>query len=215
MRHAGMWGRRPVCPPSLMLITERADETSAPRYSRLASRHFLRYTIHMTAHRDARRQFASDNYSGVCPEVMAALQEANAGHAQSYGDDPWTADATALIRDLFETDCEVFFVFNGTAANSLALASMCDSFHSVICYAAAHVETDECGAPGFFRHGITTMPLTAENGKLRPELIERAALNRRDVHSSKPRAVSLTQATELGTVYSPDEISAITKTTRK
>src|ERR1043166_9294724 len=109
-----------------------------------------------------RRQFASDNHSGICPEVLAALETANVGHAPSYGTDQWTAKATALIRDLFETDCEVFLVFNGTAANALGLASLCDSFHSVICYGAAHVETDECGAPGFFAHGIKTVPVPAK-----------------------------------------------------
>ena len=78
------------------------------------------------------RQFASDNYSGVCPEVWAALQEVNIGHTPSYGDDPWTQQASDLIRETFESDGEIFFVFNGTSANSLALASLCDSFHSVI-----------------------------------------------------------------------------------
>lgn len=95
------------------------------------------------------RHFASDNNSGVCPEVWAALQEANTGHVTGYGDDPWTEKAQQLMRDLFETDCDVFFVFNGTAANSLALASLCDSYHSVIAFDYSHAETDECNAPGF------------------------------------------------------------------
>ena len=81
-----------------------------------------------------RRHFASDNYSGICPEAWAALAEANHGHARSYGDDPWTARAADLLRDIFETDCEVFFVFNGTAANSLSLASLCESYQSVLCH---------------------------------------------------------------------------------
>ena len=99
------------------------------------------------------RQFGSDNYSGICPEAWKALEEANKGHTPGYGDDPWTDRATNLIRDIFETNCEVFFVFNGTAANSLALASLCQSYHSILCHEIAHVETDECGAPEFFSNG--------------------------------------------------------------
>jgi len=121
------------------------------------------------------RHFASDNNSGICPEVWAALQEANTGHVTGYGDDPWTLKAKQLVRDLFETDCDVFFVFNGTAANSLALASMCDSYHSVIAFDYSHVETDECNAPGFFAPGVKLQPVEGENGKISPPEIERAA----------------------------------------
>src|SRR6266404_7841450 len=99
------------------------------------------------------QQFASDNYSGICPEAWAAMAEANRGHAPAYGDDVWTAKASDTFRALFETNCEVFFAFNGTAANSLALASLCQSYHSVICSDVANVETDECGAPEFFSNG--------------------------------------------------------------
>jgi threonine aldolase len=158
------------------------------------------------------RHFASDNNSGICPEVWAALQEANTGHVTGYGDDPWTEKAKQLIRDLFETDCDVFFVFNGTAANSLALASLCDSYHSIISYDFSHVETDECNAPGFFAPGVKMHPVSGEGGKIAAEAIARAAKTRRDVHASMPRVVSLTQATELGTVYRPDQLGAIAKT---
>ncbi|MGA2140197.1 MAG: beta-eliminating lyase-related protein, partial [Verrucomicrobiia bacterium] len=160
------------------------------------------------------RHFASDNNSGICPEVLAALQEANTGHVTGYGDDPWTLKAKQLVRDLFETDCDVFFVFNGTAANSLALASLCDSYHSVIAFDYSHVETDECNAPGFFAPGVKLRPVKGENGKISPPDIERAAKTRRDVHASMPRAVSLTQATELGTVYTRGELAAIAATAR-
>jgi threonine aldolase len=160
------------------------------------------------------RHFASDNNSGICPEVWAALQEANTGHATGYGDDPWTEKAKQLVRDLFETDCEVFFVFNGTAANSLALASMCDSYHGVITFDYSHMETDECNAPGFFAPGVKMLPVGGENGKIIPEAIKRSANARRDVHASMARAVSLTQATELGTVYTGDELAAISKAAR-
>ena len=161
------------------------------------------------------RHFASDNNSGICPEVWAALEEANVGHVTGYGDDPWTAKAKQAVQDLFETDCEVFFVFNGTAANALAVASMCDSYHSVIACNFSHVETDECNAPGFFAPGVKMNPVNGENGKIAPAAVDRAARARRDVHASMPRVVSLTQATELGTVYTPEELAAISKTARE
>ncbi len=156
-----------------------------------------------------RRQFASDNYAGICPEAWAAMAEANSGHAPGYGDDVWTERAADLIRGLFETDCEVFFVFNGTSANSLALASLCQSFHSILCHESAHVETDECGAPEFFSHGTKVLTIAGADGKIAPADVERMVRRRSDIHYPKPRVVSLTQATELGTVYSPDEIKAI------
>src|SRR5688572_24427856 len=156
-----------------------------------------------------RRQFASDNYSGICPEAWKALEEANRGHARSYGDDVYTARAADLLRELFETKCEVFFVFNGTSANSLALASLCQSYHSILCSDIAHVETDECGAPEFFSNGTKVLLLQAVNGKIDPERIEHTVKRRTDLHFPKPRAVSVTQATEVGTVYSVDELNAI------
>src|SRR5918993_5577161 len=125
-----------------------------------------------------RRQFASDNYSGICPEAWAALAEANSGHARSYGDDVYTARAADLIRELFETNCEVFFAFNGTAANSLALATLCQSYHSILCHETAHVEADECGAPEFFSNGTKVLLLSGENGKIAPAAIERMATKR-------------------------------------
>jgi len=96
---------------------------------------------------EAHQEFASDNTAGMCPEVLAALDEVNRGSADSYGADEWTNRVRELVRDLFETDCDVFLVSNGTAANALALAQLCQSFHSVICHRNAHIQTDECGAP--------------------------------------------------------------------
>ena len=161
-----------------------------------------------------RRQFASDNYAGICPEAFAALAAANQGHARSYGDDPWTEKAADLIREIFETHCEVFFVFNGTAANSLALASMCQSYHSILCHEAAHVETAECGAPEFFSNGSKVLLLPGENGKIDPASIEGAVKKRNDIHYPKPRVLCLTQATEMGTIYSLDELKTLTETAR-
>jgi threonine aldolase len=160
------------------------------------------------------RHFASDNYSGICPEAWSAMAEANRGHAPSYGDDPWTEKAADLIREVFETNCQVFFVFNGTAANSLALASLCQSYHSVLCHELAHVETDECGAPEFFSNGTKVLLLPGGEGKIEPAEIKRMVERRRDIHYPKPRVVSVTQATEAGTVYSVGELGAIAEMTR-
>ncbi len=161
------------------------------------------------------RHFASDNNAGICPEVFAALAEANGPHAPGYGDDPWTRRAEALFRDVFETDCEVFFVFNGTASNCLALWSLCESFHGVICHRHSHIETDECGAPGFFMHGVTLLPADTADGKLTPATVRHAATLKHDFHAAQPRALSLTQATELGTVYTPDEVRSLSETARE
>ncbi|MGY2854897.1 threonine aldolase [Pseudomonas tolaasii] len=164
---------------------------------------------------DKSQQFASDNYSGICPEAWAAMEQANQGHQRAYGDDEWTHRAADGFRNLFETDCEVFFAFNGTAANSLALSSLCQSYHSVICSETAHVETDECGAPEFFSNGSKLLTARTENGKLTPESIREIALKRQDIHYPKPRVVTLTQATEVGSVYTPDEIRAISVTCKE
>ena len=155
------------------------------------------------------QHFASDNYAGIYPEALAALLAANDGHVRSYGDDEWTRQAADRLRELFETDCDVYFVFNGTAANSLALASLCQSYHSVICHHLAHVETDECGAPEFFSNGAKLLAVGGEQGKLTPAAIVEAVTRRSDIHHPKPKVVTLTQATEVGTVYRPDELRAL------
>ena len=161
------------------------------------------------------RHFGSDNYAGICPEAWQALEAANHDHVVGYGDDEWTARAAGLIRDTFETDCDVFFVFNGTAANALGLASICQSHHAIICHEAAHAATDECGAPEFFSHGAKLILAGGPGAKLTPAVIAPLATRRPDVHFPKVRAVSLTQATEFGTVYSPEEIAAIATECRR
>src|SRR4051794_31168484 len=162
------------------------------------------------------QQFASDNYAGICPEAWAAMAEANRGHATAYGDDPWTQAASDAFRRLFaKAATEVFFVFNGTAANSLALASLCQSYHSVICSSSAHVETDECGAPEFFSNGSKLLIAASEDGKLTPDLVRSLANSRSDIHFPKPRVVTITQPTETGQVYSLAEIRALSATCRE
>ena len=153
--------------------------------------------------------FASDNWSGICPEAWDALADANRGHAPAYGGDQWTAAAVAEIRKLFDTDCEVFFVYTGTAANSLGVAAMARNSDAVICSNNAHILVDECGAPGFFSGGATLLPAQTPDAKLTVEMIDRLAVTPHDVHSSRPKVVALTQSTELGTVYAPAEMRAI------
>jgi threonine aldolase len=161
-----------------------------------------------------RQQFASDNYAGICPEAWQGMEAANRGNVTSYGDDPWTAKAADAFRELFESDCEVYFVFNGTAANSLALASLCQSYHSVICCDQAHVETDECGAPEFFSNGSKLLVAASVSGKLTAESVHELATKRNDIHYPKPRVVTITQATETGRVYTLAELEAIAESCR-
>jgi threonine aldolase len=155
------------------------------------------------------QHFASDNYAGICPEALRAFLAANEGHAPAYGDDDWTRRVSDRLRELFATECDVYFVFNGTAANSLALASLCQSYHSVICHELAHVETDECGGPEFFSNGSKLLPARGEAGKLTPDAVREVIARRSDIHYPKPRVVTLTQATEVGTLYRPAEVAAI------
>jgi threonine aldolase len=155
--------------------------------------------------------FASDNTAGICPEALAALAAANSGRVPSYGDDTYTADAKRRFADLFETDCAVFFVFNGTAANALALASICQRHHGVLCHAMSHVETDECAAPEFFTGGSKLLPISTPDAKLRPADLAPQLHRGHGVHFPKIRALSLTQSTELGTVYTPAELRALTE----
>jgi threonine aldolase len=163
----------------------------------------------------ARHEFASDNTAGICPEAFALLQAANVGSAPSYGDDHWTARVCDLVREVFETNCEVYLVFNGTAANALALAQLCQSFHSVICHQHAHIQTDECGAPEFFTKGSKLLLVGGGNGKI--DLSEAEAIVSRsgDVHAHKPRVISITQPTEFGTVYTCDEFAAVAEFARR
>jgi threonine aldolase len=112
--------------------------------------------------------FASDNTAGICPEALVAIQQANTGRAPSYGDDTHTAEAKRGFEAVFETACDVFFVFNGTAANALVLGAICQRHHAIVCHELSHVETDECGAPEFFTGGSKVLPVAGANGKLRP-----------------------------------------------
>jgi threonine aldolase len=162
-----------------------------------------------------RYEFVSDNTTAICPEAWAELQAANRDEAASYGDDRWTLRVCELVRETFETDCEVYFVSNGTAANSLALAQLCHPFHSIICHQHSHIETDECGAPEFFSGGSKLLPTHGANGKLDLAEVAAAIARQPELHSPKPHAISVTQSTELGTVYMISELNSIAEFARE
>src|SRR5206468_2933825 len=158
--------------------------------------------------------FASDNTAAICPEAWAALQEANAKSAPSYGEDCWTARVSDRIREIFETDCDVYFVFNGTAANALSLAQLCQSFHSIICHEYSHLQTDECGAPEFLTKGSKLLLVGGASGKIDIAQAETVVARQNELHSQEPRVVSIAQATEFGTIYAGNEIAAIAEFAR-
>lgn len=161
-----------------------------------------------------RRHFASDNWAGAHPQVIAAIAAANQGHVPSYGEDALTARATERIQALWGAPVAVFFVFNGTSANVLALASGLRPYQGVICSDVAHLNVDECGAYERLAGGkLLTVP--SPDGKLTPELVDTRLGNVGVVHSSQPAAISITQVTEYGTVYTVEEIVALARVARE
>ena len=154
------------------------------------------------------RSFASDNWSGAHPEVIEAIVAANAGHVPAYGGDPWTARFQEVARQHFGADAEAFPVFNGTGANVLALQAALPRWGAVICARTAHINTDEAGAPEK-TGGLKLFGVDTPDGKLTPELVAREAWGFGSEHRSQPGAVSISQVTELGTVYTPEEIRAL------
>ena len=159
-------------------------------------------------HDSTRRGFASDNYAGVHPEVLTALAEANEGHQIAYGEDQYTERLSEVIRQEFGEHAEVYPVFNGTGANVLALTALMPRWGSVIASSTAHLHTDEAGAPERVS-GLKLLVVDTPNGKLTPELIATEAWGWGDEHRPQPLAVSITQTSELGTLYTADEIRAI------
>lgn len=154
------------------------------------------------------KSFSSDNWAGTCPEAMQALIDANQGHAHAYGGDTYTHEAIQEFRKMFGNEVEVFFVYNGTAANIISLASNSRSFNAIICSSHAHINVDECGAGEKFA-GTKLLDLPNSDGKLSPEMLLPHLKADRYPHQSVPGIISITQATELGTVYTIDEIKAI------
>ncbi len=154
------------------------------------------------------RSFASDNHAGAHPEVLAALAAANGGHLPSYGDDPYTAAFEELVRDLFGPSATAYPVFNGTGANVAALAMMTDRWDAAICTENAHANVDECGAPEKVA-GVKLLPVPTEDGKLTPALVDTKAWGFGFEHHAQPSVLTLTQASELGTVYTAGELTAL------
>lgn len=155
--------------------------------------------------------FRSDNETPVAPAIMQAMLEANQGTAWAYADDDWSNRLNQVFSDLFRTDAIVLPVSTGTVANSIALATVSPPWGSIFCHSGAHIYGDECGAPEFFGDGLRLVPVEGDHGKLQPSSVENAvrANEGHGVHSYKPSALSLTQATEAGTIYSIDEVRAL------
>jgi len=156
------------------------------------------------------RSFASDNNAGIHPEIIKAIALANEGHVVGYGADPYTETMARKFHDHFGPDTEVFVVFNGTGANTLSLQSLTRPYHAVICAASAHIYTDECGAPEKFT-GCKLIPLQTPDGKLTVEMVQHAYHGIGDEHHVQPKVISITQSTEMGTVYRPEEIQSLAK----
>jgi len=154
------------------------------------------------------RSFASDDNAGIHPDILKAIAMVNQGHVVGYGADPYTAIMVNTFREHFGEDAEIFVVFNGTGANCLSLEALTRSYHAVICAASAHIYTDECGAPEKFT-GCKLIPIPTPDGKLTVELIRHAYHGIGDEHHVQPKVISITQATEMGTVYRAEEIRAI------
>lgn len=162
-----------------------------------------------TIHDPETRGFASDNYSGIHPEILEAIAAANGGHQIAYGEDDYTARLQTVAAEHFGEGVTIWPVFNGTGANVLGMLSMLPRWGAVICADTAHIHVDEGGAPEKSA-GIKLLPVSTPDGKLTPELIAQEAWGWDDEHRAQPLVVYITQSTELGTVYSPDEVRAIT-----
>jgi threonine aldolase len=154
------------------------------------------------------RGFGSDNHSGVHPEVLAAIAEANSGHAHAYGDDTWTVRALAALQLEFGEKSQVAFVFNGTGANVVGLSAVCRPWESVICAESAHIATDECAAPEHIAN-VKLVTVLSPDGKLTPELVQPSLTGFGFEHHAQPKVISVSNVTELGTVYTPAELRAL------
>ena len=152
-----------------------------------------------------KRDFASDNNAGVHAEVLAAIAAANVGHVRAYGDDPFTERAVSKLRAEFGADSEIYFVYGGTGANVLGIKTVTQPYHAVLCAASSHIYRDECGAPERFT-GCKLMPIASPDGKLQSRAIEPFLADLGSEHHAQPHVVSITQSTELGTVYRPEEV---------
>jgi threonine aldolase len=161
----------------------------------------------------SQRGFASDNNAGIHPVLLEAINKANKGHVIAYGDDIYTANATLAIKRHFGSNAEVFFVFTGTGANVLSLATLTKAYNAIICADTAHIHTDECGAPEKFCN-CKLLTVRTKDGKLTPELVKSHLQGFDFEHHVQPKVISISQPTEMGTVYSPAEIQALSNQAR-
>jgi len=157
---------------------------------------------------DMKRSFGSDNHSGIHPHIIEAITQANSEFVPAYGDDPYTLEAEALFKHEFGQNANTFFVFNGTGANVLCLKALTQQFNSVICADTAHIHVDECGAPERFT-GCKVIAIQTPDGKLTPNLVQKELRGFGFQHHAQPKVISISQTTEFGTIYTPDEISSL------
>jgi len=155
-----------------------------------------------------KRSFGSDNHSGVHPLILDAIQHASVEFVPAYGEDPYTQQAEILFKEEFGPDAHVFFAFNGTGANVLCLKTLTQSHHSILCAESAHIHNDECGAPERFT-GCKLIAIPTPDGKLTPNLVQKELKGFGFQHHAQPGVISVSQSTELGTLYTPDEIAAL------
>ena len=153
-------------------------------------------------------EFGSDNHSGVHPDIIKAIIDANKGYTIAYGEDPYTETAVKKLKEVFGKEADVFFVYNGTAANILGLKTITSSYNSIICAENAHLNVHECCGPEKFT-GCKLQTIPTKNGKLSPELIKPCLIGKGDVHMAQPKVVSITQSTELGTTYKVEELKKL------
>ena len=154
------------------------------------------------------RSFASDNNSGIHPQIIQAIIDANQGHTIGYGDDEWTSKADSIFRKIFGEDVQPYYVFNGTGSNATALQVLTRSYNSIICASTAHIYSDECGAPAKATAAVLK-PLSTPDGKITPELISSELHGLGVQHHSQPKVISISQSTEMGTVYTAEELKAL------
>lgn len=192
----------PETPETSPRTAAEEDQNRGPEYTPIPATSAVRH------HDPGVRGFASDNYAGVHPEVLTAVALANGGHQVSYGEDAYTAHLQDVFRAHFGPAAHVYPVFNGTGANVVALQAVTDRWESVICADTAHIHVDECGAPEKVG-GLKLLPVPTPDGKLTPELVDLQAWGWGDQHRAQPRVVSIAESTELGTVYTPEEIAEI------
>jgi threonine aldolase len=161
-----------------------------------------------------RRGFASDNNAGIHPDILKAIIDANTGHAIGYGEDPWCREAISLLKKEFGQNSEIYFALTGTGANILGLKSILHSFNSVLCAETSHINTDECGAPENFI-GCKIIPIATSDGKIYPHQLENHLHGFDFEHHSQPGLISITQSTEMGTLYRTEEIRALAELAHK